>query len=101
MNRTQLVQWLERTYATADSELDCDQLQAILPAFVDLEIAGAHPADRFPLVPAHFAQCPDCAEEYEGLRQVARLEAQHRLPEAEESLNQFEASPVLKEGELI
>ncbi len=101
MNRTQLVQWLERTYATTETELDCDQLQALLPAYVDLEIAGAHPADRFPLVPAHCAQCPDCAEEYQALRQVARLDAQHRLPEIDESLSQFEVSPALKESELI
>ncbi len=101
MNRTQLVQWLERTYATADSEMGCDQLQEILPILVDLEIAGDDPADRFPLAMAHFAQCPDCVEEYQALRNVARLEAQHRLPQVEESLAPFEAAPILEQGEPI
>jgi len=100
VNRTQLTQLLERTYATAESEVDCDQLQAALPALVDLEISGVDPALRFPQVQAHFVQCPDCAEEYRALREIARLEAQHRLPQLEESLKQFEATPSLEQGEL-
>ncbi len=56
---------------------------------------------RFPLAMAHFMQCPDCAEEYQALRHVALLEAQHRLPQVEESLNSFEAAPALEQGEPI
>jgi predicted anti-sigma-YlaC factor YlaD len=41
-------------------------------------------------VRAHLAQCSACHDEYQGLLAVARLEAQGRLPEAEESLAQFE-----------
>ena len=100
MNRTQLIQWIERTYATAPVELDCDQLQALLPALVDSEIAGEDLSVRFPLALAHFAQCPDCAEEYRALCEVARLEAQHRLPEVEASLEQIETAPILAQGEL-
>lgn len=100
MNRTQLIQWIERTYATAAVELDCDQLQTSLPALVDLEIAGEDLSVRFPRALAHFSQCPDCDEEYRALREVARLEAQHRLPEVETSLKQFETAPVLTQGEL-
>jgi predicted anti-sigma-YlaC factor YlaD len=92
LNPKNLTQWLERIYATAESEIDCEQLQAALPAYVDLELVGQDPAARFPQVKAHLAQCPDCAEEYEGLRKVAELESKGRLPKAEDSLEQFEES---------
>ncbi len=96
MNRIRFLQWLERIYATAETEMDCEQLQVILPAYVDWEIAGRDPAARLSQVKAHLAQCPDCAEEYEGLRKVAELETRGRLPEAEESLEQLETSPTLE-----
>jgi predicted anti-sigma-YlaC factor YlaD len=91
LDRTNFLHWLDQLYNTAATEIDCDQLQAFLPAYVDFEAAGNDPASRLPQVKAHLAQCPDCAEEYEGLRVVARLEAQGRLPQVEESLAQFEA----------
>jgi predicted anti-sigma-YlaC factor YlaD len=92
LNPKDLTQWLERIYATAENEIDCEQLQAALSAYVDLDLAGQDPAARFPQVKAHLAQCPDCAEEYEGLRKVAELESKGRLPKAEDSLEQFEES---------
>jgi len=91
LNREQFFTWLEQIYATREMESDCARLQALLPAYVDFEIAGrglgeAHLAS----VRAHLAQCSACHDEYQGLLAVARLEAQGRLPEAEESLAQFE-----------
>ena len=91
MDRKHFVQWLEQIYATAEAEIVCEQLQAILTAYVDYEIAGGDPGGPFRQARAHLAQCPDCAEEYEGLRKVAALEARGRLPQVEESLAQFEA----------
>ena len=96
MNRIRFVQWLERMYATAETEMDCEQLQALLPAYVDFEIAGQDMGVRFPQAKAHLAQCQDCAEEYAGLRKVAELETRGRLPEVEESLEQFETSSELE-----
>ncbi len=96
MNSTQLAEWLERMYATAEAEMDCKQFQALLPATVDLEIAGQAAAPHLAQVKAHLAQCPDCAEEYVGLRKAAELEARGRLPKAEDSLKPFEESPALE-----
>jgi len=96
LNSTQLAEWLERIYATAETEIDCEQLQALLPATVDLEIAGQATTPYLAQVKAHVAQCPDCAEEYAGLRKVAELEARGRLPKAEDSLKPFQESPALE-----
>lgn len=95
MAHNRFLKWLHRIYATDDGELDCDHLQSILPAYVEFELAGNDPAARYPQAKAHLAQCPDCAEEYEGLRAVAVLEARGTLPHSEESLAKFgpEAAP--------
>ena len=91
MNREQFLNWLEQIYATREAEIDCERLQALLPAYVDSEIAsGDLGGARLAPVHAHIAQCPDCRDEYQSLLAVARLEAQGRLPQAEESLAQFE-----------
>jgi predicted anti-sigma-YlaC factor YlaD len=97
-----LIHWLAQIYATTESEIGCDQLQALLPTYVELEIVGQSPGNHLPQVSAHLAQCPDCAEEYAGLREVVALEAQGYLPEIEEILAQFEApEPVLEQLEAI
>ena len=86
MERESLIQWLERLYATTETEIDCEQLQALLPAFVDFELAGGEMDERFSRIRAHLAQCPDCSEEYELLRKVAKLEAQGLLQADSQSL---------------
>jgi len=99
LNPKQFLHWLEQIYNTDEAEIDCERLQAILPAFVDFEIGGGNlPAERLALVRTHLAHCPDCADEYEGLRSVAQLEAEGRLPQVEESLAQFEAEPASADG---
>ncbi len=101
MNRTQFKQWLKRLYETSENEISCDQFQADLPALVDREIAGNVGLERFSAARAHLRQCPDCAAEYEALREVVRLDGQGRLPTVEESLRQFEAKPEIEQGELV
>jgi hypothetical protein len=90
LNLDQFLHWLGQIYGTTETELDCEQFQAILPAYVEHELAGSAPEERFAGVGPHLNQCPDCAEEYQGLRAVLELEAQGRLPRAEELLAQFE-----------
>ncbi len=82
-------QSIERIYRTGENELDCEAFQALLPRYIDVEIAGDDAAHQFPGALAHLAQCPDCAEEYVGLRQIAMMEARGDLPEAEDLLAQF------------
>lgn len=98
MDRKQFVRWLDRIYSTCDTEIDCERLQAFLAAYADFEIAGDDPGAHLPQAKAHLAQCPDCAEEYEGLRRVAELEARGRLPPVEESLAKFGAETMPAPG---
>ncbi len=91
MERKRFVQSIDRIYETAANEIDCDQLAELLPAYVEQELAHGSAAQQFPTVYAHLAQCPDCAEEYRGLRQVAEIEAQGELPTAEQTLAVFES----------
>ncbi len=97
MDPTNFLHWLDQIYSTTTTEIDCDQLQLLLPAYVDFDVAGDDPGDRLPQVKAHLAQCPDCAEEYEGLRAVAELEAHGGLPQVEETLAQFETEEPVPE----
>jgi hypothetical protein len=99
VNRKQFKQWLKRLYETSEKEMTCDQFQAILPGLVDFEIAGGDVQEQFAMAIAHVHQCPDCAEEYEALREVVRLETQGRLPTADESLRKFETVPEAEQGE--
>jgi len=78
--------WLEQLVrlaaATADEELSCSRCFELLPQYVDLEVAGDAPDRRIPLFRQHLEQCAVCREEYETLRELARLEAEGNFPPA-------------------
>ena len=69
---------------TADEEISCTECFDLVPQYVDLEIAG-HPVDTaLPRLRQHLDRCAVCREEYETLRDFARLEAEGRLPSIDE-----------------
>lgn len=72
-------QWIGRIYATKSTEIDCDETQTRLPAYVDNELQGR---ELDTAVDIHLNQCPDCQEIYEGLYYVALLEQQGDIPDA-------------------
>jgi anti-sigma factor RsiW len=80
VNRSQLERLLWLVARTEDAELSCDGCFDLLPQYVDLEVAGEAPDTRLPLFRQHLEQCAVCREEYETLRELARLEAEGRLP---------------------
>lgn len=65
---------------TQDQELSCSECFDVLPQCVDLEVAGAAPERQLPLFRQHLEQCAVCREEYETVRELARLEAEGRSP---------------------
>jgi hypothetical protein len=65
---------------TQEQELSCTECFEALPQYVDLEIAGAAPDRQLPLFRQHLEQCAVCREEYEAVRELARLEAEGRSP---------------------
>jgi hypothetical protein len=65
---------------TEEEELSCDECFALVPEYVDLEIAGTAAGWRWSGLSQHLGQCRVCREEYEVLRDLARLEVEDRLP---------------------
>ena len=51
----------------------CDHSGELLDQLVEAEAAGRPAAELFPTVAAHLASCPDCHEDYLGLREAARV----------------------------
>jgi hypothetical protein len=80
VNWTQLERLLRLVARTEDEELLCDACFEVLPQYVDFEVSGEVPDVRLPLFRHHLEQCPVCREEYETLRELARLEAEGRSP---------------------
>ena len=71
MNQKEFQSWVNWLYETEGEAIDCQELQAILPAYVDAEIAG-QPLDPMIIqkVKTYLSQCPDCREVYDGLKYV-------------------------------
>ncbi len=93
---------LDLLFATTPEEADCDTLQALLPEFVQYELTGRDAATKFPELAGHLIQCADCTQDYFALLDVARLDAQDRLPSAELILKQFpEAERVPQDTENV
>ncbi|MCI0399621.1 MAG: zf-HC2 domain-containing protein [Chloroflexi bacterium] len=93
MDLKQFVQWIGRIYETADSEIACDQLQALLPAYVDARVSGESPYSLYSQVLTHLTHCPDCGEVFENLYHIAALEAHGELPELAELLAELAPAP--------
>lgn len=73
--------WIRNLYATQDEELDCNELDTILPQYVDLEVAGENASQRFPDAKLHLDQCAECYDLYVTVRDVALLEGEAIAPE--------------------
>lgn len=101
MAHESLPEFLERVYLSEGEEIGCDLLQALLPAYVDLELTGPDPSERAQQVHTHLIQCPDCWEEYEALRQVVALHAEGQLPEIDELLAQIQKVPLREPAKAV
>ena len=69
---------------TADEEISCTECFELVPPYVDLEVAGQDAAAALPRLRQHLDRCAVCREEYETLRELARLEAEGRLPSVDD-----------------
>ena len=93
MANDRLPRWLAHIYETNPSEIDCSRLQVLLPIYVEHEFDRAlrpFSDDQLTAVRIHLDHCPDCREEYEGLREVLALAAEGQLPEPGDLLTHFE-----------
>lgn len=49
----------------------CEESLEVLDLVVEAELSGRSVAEAFPAVAVHLDSCPDCGEDYEGLRALA------------------------------
>jgi len=52
---------------TQEEEISCDDVQALIDQFAEMQFRGENPASLFPLVQRHLEMCPECREEFEAL----------------------------------
>lgn len=69
---------------TDDDEIACVECFDLVSQYVDLEVAGMVSDQTLPRLTQHLQQCGVCREEYEVLRDLARLEAQGRGASADD-----------------
>jgi hypothetical protein len=63
---------VEELLRSPDGDAGCTAGEAILDAFVDLEVAGQDPARVFPGTAIHLQSCPGCRADHDGLLAAAR-----------------------------
>jgi predicted anti-sigma-YlaC factor YlaD len=63
---------LDELLRAEDGDAGCTAGEAILDAYVELEIAGEDPARVYPGTALHLASCPGCRADHDGLLEAAR-----------------------------
>ncbi|HEX3974645.1 MAG TPA: hypothetical protein VHW96_00190 [Solirubrobacteraceae bacterium] len=63
---------LDALLRSLDGDAGCTAGEAILDAYVDLELAGEDPAAAFPGTAIHLRSCPGCRSDHDGLLAAAR-----------------------------
>lgn len=84
MDGNRFQNWLRNIFATRDEEISCSECFDQVSRFVDEELSGADPVKKMPEIKHHLDQCSACREEYETLRDLARLENEGGLPSLDE-----------------
>ena len=80
MNRQVLRRLVRSVADTEDEEISCSECFDLVSQYVDLEVFGMVTEHTLPRLRLHLQQCGVCQEEYEVLRDLARLEAQSSSP---------------------
>ena len=55
-----------------EGDAGCTAGEAVLDAYVELELAGEDPATVFPGTAIHLKSCPGCRADHDGLLEAAR-----------------------------
>jgi hypothetical protein len=57
----------------APADPGCDASIPIFDQYVEIELAGGDPAERFPGTAVHLQACAGCRADHDGLLEAARL----------------------------
>jgi hypothetical protein len=63
---------LDEPLRAEDGDAGCTAGEAILDAYVELELAGEDPARVYPGTAIHLRSCPGCQADHAGLLEAAR-----------------------------
>ena len=80
MKKDRFERWLQNIHQTQEEEISCTECFDMVSHFVEVELSGENAAVRLPRLQQHLNQCAACREEYETLRDLARLEKEDQLP---------------------
>lgn len=76
MKRERFVQLLKSVYGAREEEMGCSEFFELLPRYVDAVLDAPPDAStaELPQVAHHIEQCPECAEAYRALLEIARID---------------------------
>ena len=63
---------LDELLRVKEGDAGCTAGEAILDAYIDVELAGEDPARVFPGTAIHLESCPGCRADHDGLLEAAR-----------------------------
>ena len=63
---------LAELLAARDGDVGCNPGEAVLDAYVELELAGSDPEPVYPGTAVHLRTCPGCRADHDGLLEAAR-----------------------------
>jgi len=63
---------LNKLLRAEDGDAGCTAGEAILDAYVELELAGQDPASVYPGTAIHLKSCPGCQADHAGILHAAR-----------------------------
>ncbi len=78
--KSKLSRFLRRVQQTREQEINCSECLDQISRYVDLELSAGVPERTLPQVRQHLEQCTVCQEEYQLLRDLARLETSNQPP---------------------
>ena len=70
LDRETLKSIIRNIASARPDEIGCDDCQAELDRFAELELVGKSASDAFPLVADHLKRCRDCRQEFEALMEA-------------------------------
>ena len=73
MKKDRFERWLQDIHQTQNEEISCSECFDLVSHFVELELSGDAAAAKMLPLKQHLNQCATCRQEYETLRDLARL----------------------------
>jgi ubiquitin len=68
--------WVKKILATEDEEISCSECFDLLSEYVEVEVSHTPVQKDYGKLKQHLLQCQVCRDEYEILRDLARMDAE-------------------------